>query len=74
MVSRQRLSEARIILEFAPDLATQILTTSATPFSQAFEEAKRRKADAESNAEKMARLLKEAPARGKTKARVQPGS
>jgi hypothetical protein len=61
MVTPSRLSEARVILEFAPDLANQVLRGGSIPFSAAYEQASQRKAEAESNEEKEARLLKEAP-------------
>jgi hypothetical protein len=61
MVTPSRLSEARVILEFAPDLANQLLRGGPIAFSAAYEEASQRKAEAESNEEKLATLLKDAP-------------
>lgn len=55
-VTKQRLSDARIILKYAPDLADQVLTAKGeVSFAKAFEEAKRRKAEAEANEEKLTR-------------------
>ncbi len=49
MVNSQRLSEARTVLQYAPDLAEQVQQAKGeVSFAKAFEEAKRRKAEANS--------------------------
>jgi hypothetical protein len=59
-VPRQRVSEAIIIVTHAPDLGQQV-KRNELPFSQAVERSRALKAEAETNAEKMARLKAEAP-------------
>jgi hypothetical protein len=54
------ISQAGTIVEHAPSLADLVLAR-IRPFDDAYAQARERKADAETNAEKMARLLKEAP-------------
>jgi len=55
MVSKSYLSQARVVLEHAPDLAEQVVKGEEN-FSRAFEEAKRRKAEADDNTDKLQRF------------------
>jgi ParB-like chromosome segregation protein Spo0J len=59
-VAKGRLSEARTVLHFAPELADQVLA-GKLPLNDAYAEARARKAAAETRDEKMERLKKEAP-------------
>lgn len=62
MVSKQRLSEARIINQFAPDLAEQIIKNKGdVSFAEAFAKARQRKVEKEDNEKLMAELRQEAP-------------
>ena len=59
-VPRARVSEALVIVRHAPDLAEQV-RKGVTPFHAALEQARKAKAASDDNADKMARLRKEAP-------------
>jgi hypothetical protein len=61
MVNPLALSQARAIVRHAPELADEVLRFKGRPFAEAFETARQRKAESESNAEKKNRLRREAP-------------
>lgn len=59
-VNKNRLTEAGLVLDYALDLADEVLA-GTTPFSKAVEEARARKQAASSSEAQMARLRDEAP-------------
>ena len=59
-VSKARVVQAAIVIDYAPDLADSVLA-GATPLNDAYAEARRRKDAAESEEAKFARLQEQAP-------------
>jgi hypothetical protein len=60
-VSQSALSQAEVILKYAPGLADQVLFSKSETFDGAYSKARALKAEAETNEEKMERLRNEAP-------------
>jgi ParB/Sulfiredoxin domain len=59
-VSAARIAQAASVLRYAPELADQVLAQTQS-LNTAYEKARERKAEAETNDDKMARLRNEAP-------------
>jgi hypothetical protein len=71
MVSAFALSQARVIVRYAPELADRVLQTKGLPFAEAFEKARQRRAETEETEEKLAGLRAELSAKSANLANLE---